>query len=186
MRALRTAKWLQSRMPYSNFKGRNMALRIDLAASVIGATIQEATGKVTGNEPNTRQETFDFFLTLADGRIVLLEPGSLSICDAIPKGSVSAKLQVIDGPSSLAGEAITDILLGDGPDFANSYTNLDASQQRQLALVLSSGRAVMNVFKCGGGNVLHTESLSGIQDNFGGSWSSAITNEHAEPTQLRR
>ena len=156
---------------------------IDDPTSIIGKKIKNVTSKVTDVEPNTGQETFRYLVQLSNDVTLAMLPGEILCSDDLAGDGHPAKLQVIDGAPDLAGEEIVGVITRDlSPPTAEYYRNF--ANPRYLALILSSGRAAMNVYRCGGGTVLHVEAVNGLMDNFGKDWRDFWTDESVEFEKL--
>jgi hypothetical protein len=153
-----------------------MNTRIDDPSDVIGQRIRTVTSRVTGVHPDTHKETFRYLIQLSNGVTLDCLPGELSYGDYVHDDQNTPKLQVIDGLPELGDEEIAAIV-----------TRIVAAPMRRskdihdvpryVALVFSSGRAAMNVYQCGGGSILHVESVSGLTRHFGMEWRDFWTDE---------
>ena len=152
----------------------NMNTSIKEPLSVIGKRMERVTSMITETHPNTGDPIFRFFLHLSNNVIVDLLFGEIRFCEDIPADVKTAQLRVMDGAPSIDGEEIVAVIEQGLPRDNSDNT------PRQLAIILSSGRAAMNVYLCGGGNVLHVESVYGLIRYNGKEWSDLWSNERVE------
>src|SRR5690242_19060358 len=123
-----------------------MEKRLEQPSSVIGEKIERITSTRIKTHPDTGNGTFHFFVHLSSGLIVQLLQGDLLACGSPPKDGSAAEIRVVDGPRSVASEKIVAVV------------RRRLQIPPQIALILSSGRAMMTVFTCDGGNLVHVES----------------------------
>jgi hypothetical protein len=135
------------------------------SSSVTGQKVSGIYSGVSEIDPNTRQVTYRFLLRLSNSVIIELFPGDVSRCENLPPDFVEAKVQVIEGPPTCVGETIVAIIERDVEGESSAQ-----SPVRQIALVFSSGRSMANMYRGGGGNVLHVESVDWLGKNFGHGW----------------
>jgi len=153
---------------------------------VVGETIESVGASVVEVEPNTRQPTLTYHIHLASGATLDLLPENLVRGDRKGALDAFARLQVIDGTDSVRGETIVAAV---ARNLALDPPNSDEGNQagvQQVALLLSSGRMVMNAYQCGGGTVLHIESVRGFEKHIGTGWrdrwsGEAVTLEELSP-----
>jgi hypothetical protein len=156
-----------------------MNTKIDDPSSIIGKKIINVTSEVIEVEPNTGHEIFRFLIELSDSTVLDFLPGKIFFCDNFPKARNTAKFQIIDGAPDINGEEIVTVVtrnLGSSIDASNG--NYDVLQD--VALILSSGRAALNVYLCGGGSILHVESINGLIRHIGNDWHDFWTHESIE------
>lgn len=154
-----------------------MATRINDPSSVLGSTIETVSSSIKELHPHTGHRVFRFVIQLADGLVMDLGPGDLLACDGVPEGMATAQLRVMDGPPTVSGEHIVAVV-------SQGVPNPDKDIPRQMALILSSGRAAMNAYVCGGGNLFHVESLAGFTRYNGREWTDYWTDEAVEIEKL--
>jgi hypothetical protein len=147
-----------------------MNTRIDDPAAFLGAKIESVSSAVTTVHPDTGQESLRFLVQLSNGMSIDLLPGDLVRCKKLPAKRNPAKLQIIDGVPTVDGDLVVGVLSRITVPPANLSRDVDLSVFRQVALVLSSGRAMVNLPRCGGSNVLHVESMDGFKQRFGSDW----------------
>jgi hypothetical protein len=159
-------------------------MNIQDPSSIVGSRIEKVGASVVGTHPDTGHKSFRLSIELSSGLIVDLLPDDLALAVDCPNGIQASALQVIDGRPTIAGERIVAVVTQDlrGPAafMATAHGNLP----QQLALLLSSGRLAMNVYRCGGGNVLHLESAPGIVTHFGEDWHDAWTGDDVSVEEL--
>lgn len=125
-----------------------MDSRSCVPSSVIGSTIEAVSSAVLDVHPNTGQETIRFLIQLSSGVTLDLLPGDVVYCDSLLGGGNEAKIHVIDGHPTITGEEILAIIKRKG--LVGAPPSCDENEMpAQVALILSSGRAAMNAYRCG-------------------------------------
>lgn len=126
-------------------------------ARIVETTIFSITSSVTKTHPDTGNPTSRYFLHLSNNVTIELLQGDIYKSEGVPHAGAPV-LQIVGGAPTVAGEKILAVV-----------RRADRIPP-QVAVVLSSGRAMMLISSCDGGNALHVESVEGVARHFGDKW----------------
>ena len=156
------------------------------ASSIVGHRIKSVDAILTGSNPHTGHGIHAYLLELNNGQTFELAPESLKRFDGRNVNRCVAEAQIIDGPPTIEGEIILAVATRSGTGMGVPVSEAAETDFRQFALVLSSDRAALNVYRCGGGSILHIESTRGIERHLGGGWKDLWIGEQVALSSLGR
>ena len=127
---------------------------------ITDSPITEVSSIVTDIHKDTHRKFFDYYFRFADDTRLLLTPVSWRIVNTVPDSlDADIDVQYIENGTSLVGDAVSGVL-----------TNKVDDKWTLVALTLVSGRVASNVYRCGGGTILHVESVDGFRRHMPGDW----------------
>lgn len=130
---------------------------------------------------HTGHVIFDYLVELGSGDVVVLTPSTIGLWIPSDVALVAPRMQVMSGAPSIEGTEVAGVVIRDSADGPKALRDREQSDFRQVALNLSDGRTIANVYLAGGGSVLHVESGEGVERHVGDGWRDFWT---GEPTRL--
>lgn len=121
---------------------------------------------------HTKRWTYSYLIVLGNGKTTLkLDTTSVNlILDQTNfNDSIEIPIQIVEG--GYRGEIVKAIIYR---SFKKENSKEDVFQ---YGLLLYSGKVAVNVYRGGGGSILHIETLSGFIQNIGGGWKDYWTGE---------
>ncbi len=130
---------------------------------VLGHKISGLAAEVVSIEPNTKEKTFRFFVAVASGSVLVLDPSDAQVGRVFPEDGEDPAVRLVSGAHPV-GQKIVDIV-----------RNVSPSPEKQIAVLLESGSIAMNARLCGGASVLHVETCPDVVRIYGNDWVSEVS-----------
>lgn len=161
---------------------------------VIGSKISRVLKEATGADLETDLPTFRFLIHLSNGVMLEFFPGEIRQSNYLTVED-AANNESIDEQLSIVGEEIVGVatfMFGTSSASSNEKVNTPPHHSadglydvpRHVALILSSGRVIINMYMCGGVSELHVGSVEGLTKHFAKPWRDYWTDEILERNKL--